>query len=79
LTFASVPRGTYAGTVMPTMTDKAFKHLSADAYLRLSLGERLEYIRHLADELKSDIDRSGSHAFKPPFKAKPRPKKPGAP
>ena len=63
---------------MPTMTEKAFKHLSADAYLRLSLGERLEYIRHLADELKEDIDRSGSHAFKAPLRAKPKPKKQGA-
>ena len=60
------------------VNEKPFKHLSADAYLRLSLGERLEYIKRLADELKADIERSGSHAFKPPW-IKPRPNKPGAP
>jgi len=53
------------------MNEKPFRHLSADQYLKLSLEERLEYIQRLTNELKADIDRSGSHKFVPP---KPKPK-----
>ena len=43
------------------MTEKPFRHLSASEYLGLSLAQRVEYIKRLTDELKADIDRSGSH------------------